>query len=490
MLATRLHVCRLVCLGLALASAASATIRITFEAKHALGQRVGRLLPGQACELRTGGPRRCIWTVVEGRGLLTPTADGTGAVFTAPPVEHRTTFHVRAAEAEHPEAAALVEIQVRPGAPGLCELLSATLRAKAADQGWMAPPPAASLFAGTAPGLAPDDSPGGGDRLPPGELDFQAMAVQDLPDRPACCLLGGPAGLWEVTRGGEAHRLSEQAVTALAVGPVPARPGGQPRVVFADQAGLRGRVWSLEPDGTTRLLAGGGGLAFGRITGLAIGADQTLYVASLASGRTHGLHRVARDGQVDILSEAGWLPAGEPEAHPRFWGQTSLLTGLALDPEAGCLYVSDRSGIWKVTLDGIATLLLGEPFHPGSLTSGDDLPPGLPCLMYPHGLQVHGGNLFIADPGSHVIRVFDLVTRRLRTLAGDPSQGEARLGPLRLFSPWLPLTACAALRAPEAIALDGEGTLLVAQTTGVFQLDLGPLAGAPPPAQAQRLAAR
>ena len=82
---------------------------------------------------------------------------------------------------------------------------------------------------------------------------------------------------------------------------------------------------------------------------------------------------------------------------------------------------------------------------------------GVPCLNGPSDLQVHGESLFIVDQLNHAIRIFKLRTHQLRTLAGDPTQLAKRPGPLRYFSPSLPVQACASLGGARSIAITAGG---------------------------------
>ena len=97
--------------------------------------------------------------------------------------------------------------------------------------------------------------------------------------------------------------------------------------------------------------------------------------------------------------------------------------------------------------------------------------PGTPCLFAPSGLQVQGDYLFIADRHNSAIRVFNLRTHELRTLAGHPDLNATRMGPLRLFAPDLPPESCASLPDPVALGLGADGTLLVNLPHGLAQLD-------------------
>ena len=86
---------------------------------------------------------------------------------------------------------------------------------------------------------------------------------------------------------------------------------------------------------------------------------------------------------------------------------------------------------------------------------------GIPCLRNPIGLTVHRDKLYIADFCNHAVRVLDLNTFELVTLAGDPGQEAFRPGPLRDGRPRDP-ERFAALPKPFHVAFDDQGHCLVA----------------------------
>jgi len=74
---------------------------------------------------------------------------------------------------------------------------------------------------------------------------------------------------------------------------------------------------------------------------------------------------------------------------------------------------------------------------------------------------VHRNKLYIADFGNCAVRVLDLNTFDLVTLAGDPQQGAFRPGPLRDGRPRDP-ERFNALPHPCHVAFDDQGHCLVA----------------------------
>jgi len=86
---------------------------------------------------------------------------------------------------------------------------------------------------------------------------------------------------------------------------------------------------------------------------------------------------------------------------------------------------------------------------------------GIPCFQAIAGLTVHMGKLYIADSLNHAVRVLDLETGALTTLAGHPDQDRVRPGRLRAGRALDP-DRCAALAEPQHVAFDRHGRCLVA----------------------------
>ena len=141
---------------------------------------------------------------------------------------------------------------------------------------------------------------------------------------------------------------------------------------------------------------------------------------------------------------------------------------IALDPSTSHLYVSDASCIRRVTKDGVVTTLAGgsqpgfEDWMTGpALPEAADRMRGIPCFQAIAGLTVHMGKLYIADSLNHAVRVLDLETGALTTLAGHPDQDRVRPGRLRAGRALDP-DRCAALAEPQHVAFDRHGRCLVA----------------------------
>jgi len=86
------------------------------------------------------------------------------------------------------------------------------------------------------------------------------------------------------------------------------------------------------------------------------------------------------------------------------------------------------------------------------------------ALNHPRGLAIDDkGRVYIADTYNNVIRLFDPSTGTITTVAGIGSPG---------YGDGVAATS-AALRAPAAVALDGQGSLYIADTANQVVRQLG-----------------
>ena len=186
-----------------------------------------------------------------------------------------------------------------------------------------------------------------------------------------------------------------------------------------------------------------------RPTGLAIAPDGTLLAADGQAGR---VFRVTADGgTVTVLAgdPSGVAPAtGVPASAARFGEPTGVTVS-----EAGVVFVSDWSEhrVWRIDRDGTLAPAAGNG-RAGS--SGDGGPATQARLRAPRGLAVARGRLYIADAANHRIRVVDLGTGIIETVAGAGTQGFTGDGGPAVR---------AALSFPEAVAVaEGGATLFIA----------------------------
>ena len=406
------------------------------------------LRPGQRCQLtatRAGEViQNCTWTLPSG-AILAP--DGNGLHhFTAPPGCAGGTIQLRvSAPGQAGREFAILPIRLLPTLTPQLSLFA----------GWerQAPPPAdQDLFRGvsTIRFLEPE------------------QALGDLGGK---WLVAGERGVLVVSQSGAATPLAgapEQDVMALAVRPKPAAGDPHPvRAVFAQRRAVQAEGLAVSHAWTLHALAVDGSIvqlepwegdgsslarrlvSFGAITGLAMGADGTIFVAD---GGRQQIRKVALDGMTQTLTLAGSTPAFQS------------LKGLALHPDSGDLFVADGSQLHRVSQSGQVKRVLGQPWP--------DLGASLiaPSLLVPQDLQLHGQHLFIADSGLRAILIFSLTTGSLQTPVGEPDSQQERMGALRFYAPGSE-GPCAALAAAHSVGVAQDGTCLIGLCHGLGKLD-------------------
>jgi DNA-binding beta-propeller fold protein YncE len=108
------------------------------------------------------------------------------------------------------------------------------------------------------------------------------------------------------------------------------------------------------------------------------------------------------------------------------------------DPSSDTLYIADsgHNRVLIVSLDGDVQSIIGTG-EPGLVDGAYDTAQ----FSDPQGLALDGGMLYVADKINHALRIIDLATKQVITLAGTgnvamsrSSEGNAREIPLR--SPW------------------------------------------------------
>ncbi len=171
-------------------------------------------------------------------------------------------------------------------------------------------------------------------------------------------------------------------------------------------------VQRLNPDGTTMVVAGGGGKSFdyegtgdggdggpatevqlGGVEDLAIGPDGTLYLAESYFNR---IRRVTPDGTISTIAGGG--VGGSVLDSP---------SNVAVDPAGNVYFVHmGFRGVRKIAPDGTISVVLGQREEPGF--SGDGGPAAEAGFESAGGIAADAdGNLYVADVGNQVIRKVD-----------------------------------------------------------------------------------
>ncbi len=247
---------------------------------------------------------------------------------------------------------------------------------------------------------------------------------------------------------GNGSQARFQRLSAVAVGPddaiYVADTGNQRIRVVRSQAGAGGATtWTVSTfagNGTPGFADGPGASAqFNNPQGVAVDASGIVYVADTANNR---IRRIATDGTVSTLagdSTAGFQNGAGSQA--RF----NAPQGVATDNQ-GNIYVADtgNAAVRLITAGGTVSTLAGD----GTVGSNDSPNARFDGLV---GIAVEGQNVYVylADSGNHRIRRLD-VAGTVVTITGaergfkDGSASESRFA------------------EPSGIAIDAAGKIIVA----------------------------
>ena len=222
---------------------------------------------------------------------------------------------------------------------------------------------------------------------------------------------------------------------------------------FVQQSDLSGTVrYVVNGVGSTKRFAGDGGLALDALlnfpTAIAADAEGDLYIADTMN---HRIRRVdARTGRITTIAGVGL---------PRFGGDggPSVAAGLnepaALVVQGGRLYVADQSNN-RIRMVDLRTGLITTVAGTGTAAfNGDGRPATEAALAGPSGLTIGtDGRLYIADTFNGRIRAVDPATGIIETVVGDG--GEYRYqGEMEAASP--------SLSRPSGFAVDVEGNVFM-----------------------------
>jgi len=197
--------------------------------------------------------------------------------------------------------------------------------------------------------------------------------------------------------------------------------------------------------------------------GVAVDSSGNLYIADAAD---HVVRKVTAPAGI-ISTLAGSLESGYAgDGGQATKALMNLPTGIALDAGAANLYIADTGNnvIRAINLStGIITTVAGKFYGEENRVAcqytGDNGPATSAQLCRPQGVALDAaGDLFIADTDNNVIREVNAKTHTITTVAGNPWGGL-----LASVATQIPATS-ALLDQPQAIALDSQGNLFIADT--------------------------
>jgi hypothetical protein len=199
----------------------------------------------------------------------------------------------------------------------------------------------------------------------------------------------------------------------------------------------------------------GSAARFNDPSGVTLDVDGNLYVAD---GVNHTIRKIAPNGTVTTLAgKAGQSGRSDGTGEDaRFY----YPFGVAVDGDKN-VYVADRFNrvIRMVTPEGIVTTVFGSGQRPSIFDTGDGT--GTDASFYePSGIALGGNHLYVADGPHHTIRMIDLETREVTTLAGKPGVA----GPTTSGETGDGTGSGARFNNPQGIVVDGMGNLEVADT--------------------------
>ena len=152
----------------------------------------------------------------------------------------------------------------------------------------------------------------------------------------------------------------------------------------------------------------------------------------------------------DVVQVAGALVTGD--SMPAATANIVDADGIAEDPD-GNLYVSSLEQIWRISPDGVATVIAGDgPPGTGIIGfSGDGGPARNARFLRARGLAWRDGVLYIADNGNHRVRAI-LPDGTITTIAGNGTTTWTGDGQQALAN---------GLNSPNDVAFDPTGRLVV-----------------------------
>lgn len=183
---------------------------------------------------------------------------------------------------------------------------------------------------------------------------------------------------------------------------------------------------------------------------IAIDKEENLYISN------SGNHTIVQinNGNVSLYAGTGEKGFSEDGISP-LSAQLDIPAALATD-HLGDLYFNDSENFRIRKVDGRTKTIITVAGNGGLGYSGDNGPAIYASLNMPMSLCFDQmGNLYIADSGNHRIRMVDMATGIIMTVAGNGEAGYSGDGGKA--------TSCN-LNFPEGVAVDNEGNIYIADS--------------------------
>jgi hypothetical protein len=195
------------------------------------------------------------------------------------------------------------------------------------------------------------------------------------------------------------------------------------------------------------------GSAGGDPRGIVMDAARNLYVTD---GANHRVLRIdAATAAVTTIAGTG-TQGGTGDGGPATLATLSIPIGIGIDAAAN-LYIADslNNRIRRIdSTTGVITTVAGT----GTAGyAGDGGPATAARLMQPSGLFADpSGNLYVVDTGNYAVRRVDAASGLITTVAGNGVKGNGCTDGEGVAATLAPLSS------PHAVALDGAGTIFIA----------------------------
>lgn len=255
-----------------------------------------------------------------------------------------------------------------------------------------------------------------------------------------------------------ARMVSPSAVAVDGMGNVYIADAGNNRIrKVAVATGVISTVAGIGYSEGTSTFAGDGGLAtaarLSEPNAVAVDGAGNLYIADTGNNRVRKV--TAATGVITTVAGSGSDGFGGDGA-PATAAQIERPCGVALDG-SGNLYIADTENnrVRKVTVaTGTITTVAGSGTYG---FSGDGAAASAAQMRWPSAVALDGaGNIYIADSNNNRIRKVTVDTGVITTVAGNGASGyDGEAG----------AATAASLDTPNGVAVDGEGNVLIADTS-------------------------